>query len=259
MSTAGFPGAGGLELDDLVLRFGGHTVLDHVLLDVSPGTIHAMIGPNGAGKSTLFSVIAGEHSLNHGRVVLDGRDITRYSAHRRVQIGVARAFQVAHIFPNLAVVDNVVSAALAQQRHAHRLWPSSAMRTARDLAHAALDEIGLAALANVQARHLSQGDRKRLEIAVTLQLRPRVLLLDEPTAGMSPEETVATVELIRQVWRRSGLTVLLTEHDMNVVFGLAQRLTVLTEGRVLATGDPDKVSTRADVRDVYLGRGHEAE
>lgn len=259
MSTAGLKGAGALGLDGVVLRFGGHTVLDNVCLEVSAGTIHAMIGPNGAGKSTLFGVIAGEHSLNHGRVVLDGRDITHYSAHRRVRLGVARAFQVAHIFPNLPVVENVVSAALAQQRYAHRIWPSSAMRTARDLAHAALDEIGLAALANSQARHLSQGDRKRLEIAVTLQLRPKVLLLDEPTAGMSPEETVATVELIRQVWHRSGLTVLLTEHDMSVVFGLAQRLTVLTAGHVLATGEPDDISARADVRDVYLGRDDGAE
>ncbi|MGH7690829.1 MAG: ABC transporter ATP-binding protein [Gemmatimonadaceae bacterium] len=228
-------------------------MLDDVSLEVSPGTIHAVIGPNGAGKSTLFGVIAGERPLHHGRVVLDGRDITHLSASRRVRIGVARAFQVAHIFPDLTVLENVVSAVLAARRHAHRIWPSPALGAARDLAHATLGETGLASLAGVKALALSQGDRKRLEIAITLQLRPRVLLLDEPTAGMSPEETVATVALVRELWHRSGFTVLLTEHDMSVVFGLAQRLTVLAAGRILATGDPKAVGARADVREVYLG------
>jgi branched-chain amino acid transport system ATP-binding protein len=247
--------AGGLELVGVVKRFGGHTVLDDVTLSVAAGTIHAVIGPNGAGKSTLFGVIAGETPVERGRILLDGRTITRFSASHRVRIGVARAFQVAHIFPGLTVLDNVVSAALASSRHAHRVWPSRAMGKAREQAHAALEETGLAGLARARAQGLSQGDRKRLEIAVTLQLDPKVLLLDEPTAGMSPEETAATVELVRDLWRRSGLTVLLTEHDMNVVFGLAQQLTVLAAGQVLVTGDPAEVRERSDVRDVYLGHG----
>ncbi|TAM86693.1 MAG: ATP-binding cassette domain-containing protein, partial [Jatrophihabitans sp.] len=207
---------GGLQLTGVVKRFGAHVVLDGVDLQVEQGTIHAVIGPNGAGKSTLFGVIAGEHRPDHGRVSIDGRAITRLGPSRRVRLGVARAFQVAHVFPSLTVLDNVVSAALTTGRHAHRIWPSAAMRHAREQARATLEETGLTRLSGVRAHELSQGDRKRLEIAVTLQLRPRVLLLDEPTAGMSPEETAETVALVHDLWARSGLTVLLTEHDMSV-------------------------------------------
>ena len=250
--------AASLELTGITQRFGGNTALDDVDLRVEPGSVHAVIGPNGAGKSTLFSVIAGDYFPDRGRIALGDRTISRMSPSRRVRLGIARAFQVAHVFPSMSVRDNVASAALTMARAAHRIWPSPAMREARDRAMATLHETGLEHVADVPAHDLSQGDRKRLEIAVTLQLQPKILLLDEPTAGMSPEETAATVLLVKELWRRSGLTVLLTEHDMSVVFGLAQRLTVLAAGRVLVTGDPAEVRERDDVREVYMGRDDDA-
>lgn len=255
--TAAAAGAA-LELTGITQRFGGHTALDDVSLKVESGSVHAVIGPNGAGKSTLFSVIAGGYLPDRGRITLGGRAISRLSPSHRVRLGIARAFQVAHVFPSMSVRDNVASAALTMEHAGHRIWPSPAMRQARERATQTLAMTGLAKLADVPAHDLSQGDRKRLEIAVTLQLQPKVLLLDEPTAGMSPEETAATVDLVRELWERSRLTVLLTEHDMSVVFGLAQRLTVLAAGRVLVTGEPDEVRGRDDVREVYMGRDDDA-
>lgn len=248
----------GLHLVKVSKRFGGHLVLDDVDLDVATGSIHAVIGPNGAGKSTLFGVVAGEHTPERGTVSLNGRDITRVHASRRVGLGVARAFQVAHVFPSLTVRENVTAAMLASRGAAHTFWSARPIRQARRDATAALEQMNLDHLAELPARDLSQGDRKRLEIAMTLELGPSLLLLDEPTAGMSPEETQATVSLIKELWSRTGLTVLLTEHDMSVVFGLAQRLTVLTAGRVLVTGHPNEVRLRDDVREIYLGSDDDA-
>ena len=245
--------AANLQMVNVTKRFGGQVVLDEVSLDVPAGSIHAVIGPNGAGKSTLFGVIAGEHSPERGTVRLHDRDITGTSPNRRVRLGIARAFQVANIFPDLTVGENVTSAVLAHQRTARNFWAATPLRRARARALDSLEQMKLEKLADHRALDLSQGDRKRLEIAMTLELQPSILLLDEPTAGMSPEETSSTVALIKDLWTRTGLTVLLTEHDMNVVFGLAQQLTVLNAGRVLATGEPDQVRRRDDVRQIYLG------
>lgn len=245
-----------LELTGVTLRFGGHLVLDDIDLLVEAGSIHAVIGPNGAGKSTLFGVIAGEHSPQRGTVRMGERDLNRAAGYRRVGMGVARAFQVAHVFPDFTVRENVAAAIVAARRGGLNFFSGAPMRRARDAAERALEDLGMRSLAGRKARELSQGDRKRLEIAMSLELEPTVLLLDEPTAGMSPEETAGTVTLIQELWQRTGLTVLLTEHDMTVVFGLAQQLTVLNAGRILATGDPADVRLREDVREVYLGRGH---
>ncbi|HSF26753.1 MAG TPA: ABC transporter ATP-binding protein [Actinomycetes bacterium] len=247
-----------LELAGVTKSFGGNLVLDDVTLTIAPGQVHAVIGPNGAGKSTLFGVIAGEHVPERGRVALDGRDITRVPAHRRVGLGVARAFQVAHVFPELTVRENVTSAVIAASGASGTFWRRRPLRVAQPIVDAALDQMRLQDLSERLARELSQGDRKRLEIAMALELRPGLLMLDEPTAGMSPEETAATVALVRELWERTGLTVLLTEHDMQVVFDLAQQLTVLNLGAVLATGEPSEVRAREDVMDVYLGRSHGA-
>jgi branched-chain amino acid transport system ATP-binding protein len=238
--------------------FGGNLVLDDISLTVAAGQIHAVIGPNGAGKSTLFGVIAGEHVPERGRVSLGGRDITRVPPHRRVKLGVARAFQVAHVFPDLTVRENVSSAVIAAAGTAHTFWRRGPLRAAEQAVGAALEQMRLQDLSEQRARELSQGDRKRLEIAMALELRPSLLLLDEPTAGMSPEETASTVALVHELWARTGLTVLLTEHDMQVVFDLAQQLTVLNTGFVLATGEPEEVRAREDVMEVYLGRGRDA-
>ena len=245
--TAGIAIEGGLK------SFGGTTALDGVDLEVQAGEVHAVIGPNGAGKSTLFAALAGEFALDSGHVRLDGRDITRYSAPRRVRLGIGRAFQVASIFPALTVAENVAAGVLSARRGTAVFWSSRGLRRSRQEVDRLLESMRLSKLADRPARDLAQGDRKRLEIAVVLALRPSVLLLDEPTAGMSPEETDATVQLVRELWTEHGLTVLLTEHDMDVVFGLAQRLTVLHRGHVLCTGHPDEIRGRADVAEVYLG------
>ena len=242
-----------VEVRNVVKRFAGNTALDDVELAVPTGQVHAVIGPNGAGKSTLFGVIAGEHRPDRGSVHVAGRDVTSMSAHRRVKAGVARAFQVARVFSEMTVEENVTAAVVAAHDTSRVFWSGRGLRRARQPVADALEQMGLADLRERQARALSQGDRKRLEIAMALVLEPKLLLLDEPTAGMSPEETAATLELVRELWTRTGLTVLLTEHDMQVVFGLAQQLTVLNRGHVLCTGDPGVVRERDDVKEIYLG------
>jgi branched-chain amino acid transport system ATP-binding protein len=242
-----------VEVRNVVKRFAGNIALDGVELSVPAGQVHAVIGPNGAGKSTLFGVIAGEHRPDRGTVCVAGRDVTSMSAHRRVKAGVARAFQVARVFPEMTVEENVTIAVVAMHNTSRVFWSGHGLRRARRPVAEALDEMRLGDLRSRQARALSQGDRKRLEIAMALVLKPKLLLLDEPTAGMSPDETAATVKLVQELWTRTGLTVLLTEHDMHVVFDLAQQLTVLNRGSVLCAGDPEIVRERDDVREIYLG------
>lgn len=243
-----------LQLVGITKRYGAHVVLDDVDLEVPAGQLRAVIGPNGAGKSTLFGVISGEHAADVGRVLIAGEDVTTLSAHRRVRRGVARAFQVARVFPRLNVRDNVLAAVLARRRQAATFWrPVGSLGLRREI-DALLELTALGGLADRLAGALPQGDRKRLEITMALALQARLLLLDEPTAGMSPEETAATVQLVDRLWRQGNLTVVLTEHDMNVVFKLAQAITVLHRGAVVCTGAPEAVRQRADVREIYLGQ-----
>jgi len=247
------PAPTAVEVRHVVKRFGGNIALDDVELTVTAGQVHAVIGPNGAGKSTLFATIAGEHRPDRGTVHVAGRDVTRLSAHRRVKAGVARAFQVARVFGEMTVEENVTVAVVAAHNTSRVFWRAAGLRRAHEPVIAALEQMGLADLRSRQAQALSQGDRKRLEIAMALVLEPKILLLDEPTAGMSPEETASTVALVHDLWASTELTVLLTEHDMQVVFDLAQQLTVLDRGHVLCTGDPATIRERQDVKDIYLG------
>lgn len=244
-----------VELRGVTKSFGGNKAVADVNLTLRAGELHAVIGPNGAGKSTLFGAIAGELPLDSGSVLLDGRDVTKVGAAKRVHLGIGRAFQVARLFPTLSVVDNVTAALVARHRRSHVFWSTREVRSARSEATRLLDELRLGALGDRLAGSLSQGDRKRLEIAVVLALDPQVLLLDEPTAGMSPEETEATVALIGDLRTERELSVLITEHDMDVVFGLAERVTVMFRGTVLFTGSPTEVRAREDVAEVYLGGG----
>ena len=246
--------SGGLELAHVTFGYTGNLALNDVSLTVPEGELRAVIGPNGAGKSTLFGVISGEHRPRSGSVRLGGRDITRLGSHGRTRLGIARAFQVARIFQGLTVRDNVRVAVNAAARHDQVFWRGGRGRAVEEKVDAMLAEMRLDDLAGRPSRALSQGDKKRLEIAMALALDARLLLLDEPTAGMSPEETDATVALVHQLWSRGGLTVVLTEHDMGVVFGLAQAITVLIRGTVLCTGTADEIQARADVREAYLGR-----
>lgn len=243
-----------LEVENLVRQFGALRALDGVSFSVLQGERRAMIGPNGAGKTTLFNCIGGEIVPTSGRVLLHGRDITRLSPHLIASAGLARTFQRNNLFLGLTVFDNV---SLATQRRAQitrHLFSSlgrfGAVNVATD---AILEQVGLAEKRGVLAKNLSYGEQRQLEIAVALASEPSVLLLDEPSAGMSQAETNRMVELITSLPR--DLTIVIIEHDMDVVFALADRITVLHYGRILAEGTPTEVKENPVVQDVYLGAG----
>ncbi len=242
-----------LSLVGLTKSYGRNVVVKNVNLSVSPSTIAAVIGPNGAGKSTLFSMVAGQIRPDSGQVVLAGEDITSLTPHARARLGISRVFQVAHLFGSRTAADNIRTALLVARRRSGVFW-----RRARQAADAAevtalLEQVGLADQADRVAGQLSQGDRKKLEIAMCLALSPKLLLLDEPTAGVPPEESQVIAALIRRVQRESGCSVLITEHDMKVVFGVAEHVTVLAHGAIICAGTPDEVRADPQVKAVYLG------
>jgi branched-chain amino acid transport system ATP-binding protein len=221
-------------------------------LQVRQGDRHAIIGPNGAGKSTLFDLITGRLKPNSGRVVFDGRDITGKPAHTIARSGIGRAFQITSIFPRLTVRQNLQYAMLANRGDTRRPlgW---ADRIYREDALELLDAVGLGAFADLPAGQLSHGDQRAIEIAISLALGSKLVLLDEPTAGMSPYETEKAMELVRRLATERGLTLLFCEHDMQVVFGTARTVTVMHLGRVLTEGTPDEVRGDPEVQRVYLG------
>jgi len=243
-----------LAIDRLTRRFGGVVALRDVSLSVEDGERHAMIGPNGAGKTTLFNVVSGELAPTSGRVLLGGHPITGLSPNRIARLGLARTFQRNNLLFNLTALENV---RLAVQAHtaATRRWltPASRLRELEDEAYTLLARMDLADRAGVAARALSYGEQRELEVALALAGRPRVLLLDEPTSGMSPAETARMALLLGRLGRDQTLVVI--EHDMDVVFALADRITVLHLGEVLAAGPPAMVRSDPRVQDVYLGAG----
>lgn len=242
-----------LLADSVTKSFSGFVALNQATLAVPRGTITALIGPNGAGKSTLFAIMAGSVRPTRGRVLFDGIDVTRVPAWKRARMGMSRAFQVARFFRTFTVAENIRGAVLAQRGESWEFYRSESSKQVTSDVDASLEVAGLAHLRDVRAAHLSQGDRKRLELTMATAMRPKLLLLDEPTAGMSPAETTATIDLIRWLWREQQCTVLLTEHDMAVVFDLAERITVLNLGEVIAEGTPDEISRDQRVIDAYLG------
>ena len=241
-----------LQASGLVKNFGGFHAVDGVDLSVEDGAIHALIGPNGAGKTTLFYLLAGFIRPSAGRIAFAGRDITGQPPNRIARAGIVCAFQITHVFPRMSVLDCVTCAVIARTRSAGRFW-SGVGRAPRDEAMALLDTVGLADIAEQRAGTLSHGDQRVLEVALALATAPRVLLLDEPTAGMSPLETERTVALVRRLARERSLTVLLVEHDVNVVFSVSDTVTVLHQGRVLTEGPPATVRADPEVISVYLG------
>lgn len=241
-----------LEVDRVTKAFDGFVAVREVSLTVERGTIAAVIGPNGAGKTTLFNLITGHLPVNGGRILLRGRDITGLRAHQIARLGVSRSFQRINVFPRLTAFANIQAAVVAHRgRGLDFLTPVDALL--RDETEAVLASVGLTAMAPEVAGRLSYGDQKRLELGIALASDPQLLLLDEPTAGMSPAETRATIQLIERIAGRRGLTLLFTEHDMNVVFAIAQRITVLHQGEVIASGPPAAVREDPRVRSVYLG------
>jgi branched-chain amino acid transport system ATP-binding protein len=241
-----------LEVRGLSKSFSGFRAVTDVHLAVAEGEIAAVIGPNGAGKSTLFNLITGHLRPTAGQVFVDGRDVTGVAPYRICSMGLGRSFQRTNIFPKLSVRDNVQAALLAHRGQGPNFW-SSAGSLCRDEAEALLASIGLASQADAIAGTLSYGNQTQLELGIALASDPKILLLDEPTAGMSASETHETMALIGRIARERKLTLLFTEHDMAVVFSIARRIAVMHQGRLIAHGDPEAVRADAEVRRVYLG------
>lgn len=241
-----------LQTDGLVKRYGGLLVTDKVSLSIERGELHAVIGPNGAGKTTLINQLSGELAPNEGRVRFGDRDITALPIHQRARQGLVRSYQITSIFEDFTVLENATLAALAAREHGWRFWqPLLGNQNARTNAQQALALTGLGLRANVAAGELAYGERRQLELAMALSSQPSFLLLDEPMAGMSAQESSAVIELLKSLKRR--YTILLVEHDMDAVFALADRISVLVYGRVIFTGTPEEVREHPEVRAVYLG------
>jgi branched-chain amino acid transport system ATP-binding protein len=243
-----------LEIRNLTKRFGGVLASDGISFAVPAGELHAVIGPNGAGKTTLIGELAGETRPDAGQIFFAGRDITNWPAWRRSALGLARSFQITSLFQDFTVLDNVALAVQAHAGHSFRFWqPARRVTKLRHPARAALARVGLERREGELCASLSHGEHRQLELAMALATRPRMLLLDEPLAGMGPEESARMVALLSEL--KQEQTILLIEHDMDAVFRLADRITVLVDGRVIASGLPEEIRADAAVRAAYLGAG----
>jgi branched-chain amino acid transport system ATP-binding protein len=242
-----------LEIRNLTKAFGGLKAIDNVSLTFPSGSLSAVIGPNGAGKSTFFNLISGAFPPDQGEVLLDGQDIAGLSRSERMHRGIGRAFQVASCFPTMTVKENLMAAVTAhigQWGNLTRRFPPPGVR---ERAEEVMELVGLTQVPNVEAAILSHGDQKLLDIAIALALEPKVLLLDEPTAGMGPDERWRMIERVRNLWERRQLTLIFIEHDMDIVFQIANTIRVLCYGRVLAEGTPDEIRNNKAVIEAYLG------
>ena len=246
-----------LQIEDLSKRFGGVIASDRITLDVPAGELHAIIGPNGAGKTTLIGELTGEVEPDAGTIRFAGLDITRLPTYRRSGLGLARSFQITSLFPDFTALGNVALAVQGHAGHSFRFWRDARRDPQlREPARAALARVGLADKADAIVSRLSHGEHRQLEIAMALATKPRMLLLDEPMAGMGPNESARMVKTLQELKRE--LTILLIEHDMEAVFALADRITVLVYGRVIASGAPEAIRADAQVRQAYLGENEQA-
>ena len=251
-----------MRLKGIEKSYGALKVLHGIDAEIPDGESFAIIGPNGAGKTTLFKVMTGEVPCNGGTVEFDGRDVTREPAYLRARAGMGRTFQVARVFIELTALENVVVAVEARRKNTGKgdapWYAVASSPTVIEEAGGLLAHLDLDAKRHIAASVLSHGDKKRLELAITLAGRPRILMLDEPTAGMSPSDRVGVVALIRRIRDDSRMTVVMTEHDMSVIFGLADRIMVMNQGARLALGTVDEIRASPVVRDVYLGKENAA-
>jgi branched-chain amino acid transport system ATP-binding protein len=241
-----------LKVDNLAKRFGGIVATDDLSLSVAPGELHAIIGPNGAGKTTLISQLSGQLTPDSGRIQFADSDITAMPMYRRSALGLARSFQITSLFLDLSVLDNVALAVQAHAGHSFHFWRDARKEPElREPARAALERAGLGTRADRPASLLSHGEHRQLELAMALAGSPRMLLLDEPMAGLGPEESARMVAMLRSL--KGEMTILLVEHDMEAVFALADCITVLVYGRAIASGAPAEIRANAAVREAYLG------
>jgi branched-chain amino acid transport system ATP-binding protein len=244
-----------LRVENLVRRFGGIVATDNLSLEVTHGELHAIIGPNGAGKTTLISQLTGQLRPSAGSIRFAGQDITHLPAWRRSKLGLARSFQITSLLPDFTAADNVALAAQARDGHSFRFWGNARKeKQLREAARSALARVGLEKRADVVVSRLSHGEQRELELAVALATRPQLLLLDEPMAGLGATESARMVKLLADL--RSEVTIILVEHDMNAVFALADRITVLVYGRVIASDLPAAIRGNEDVKRAYLGDQH---
>jgi branched-chain amino acid transport system ATP-binding protein len=243
-----------LSIEKLSKSFEGSQVFNDVGFALAEGELSSIIGPNGAGKTTLFNLITGYHVPDGGKIMFQGKNIAGKEPYEIVRLGIARAFQRTNIFPRMSVLDNVVTTIIsAQRRSLNLVRPFSTMKRVHARAYELLDSVGLADMADRQSGTLAHGNQKRLDIAVALALEPKLLLLDEPTAGMSPEERWQTVELVQRLWETLKVTMLFIEHDMDIVFGISQKVRVLCYKTLLAEGTPQEISANQQVIEAYLG------
>jgi branched-chain amino acid transport system ATP-binding protein len=248
-----------LQVQNVNKRFGGLKALDDVNLTVARGSVHAIIGPNGAGKSTLLNCFVGRLTPDTGTVMFDGMSLLGLKPHEINQSGVSRVFQTPEIFEDLTVLENVMIPGLARRDGAFRLngWrPMAREAEVRDHALHTLKDVGMAEKARMEAGALSRGDKRRLEMAMCLIQDPKLLLLDEPTAGMSRADTNATIDLLKRLSSERGITKVVIEHDMHVVFSLADRISVLAQGHVIAEDEPTRIKGNPKVQEAYLGGAH---
>jgi branched-chain amino acid transport system ATP-binding protein len=244
-----------LCVENLVRRFGGIVATDNLSLSVTRGELHAIIGPNGAGKTTLISQLTGQLFPDSGTIGFAGRDITRLPTYRRSALGLARSFQITSLLPDLTASDNVALAAQAHDGHSFYFWGNARKEShLRDAARSALSRVGLAHRADVVVSKLSHGEQRELELAVALATKPQLLLLDEPMAGLGITESARMVKLLQEL--RREVTIVLVEHDMEAVFALADRITVLVYGRVIASDTPAAIRSNEEVKRAYLGDQH---
>jgi branched-chain amino acid transport system ATP-binding protein len=243
-----------LQIDGLYKTFGGLTATDNLTLDVRAGEVHALIGPNGAGKTTVINQLTGELKPNGGRILLDGKDIVGLPVHARVHLGLGRTFQIVQMMGSYTALDHVALAVQAHHGHSfHFFRAARADRRLIDPAYALLERLGLHKRADEPVASLSHGERKQLELAIALALEPRLLLLDEPMAGLGPAESAQMIEILRGL--KGSFALLLVEHDMEAVFTLADRISVLVGGRAIATGTAAEIQADPAVRVAYLGEG----
>jgi branched-chain amino acid transport system ATP-binding protein len=243
-----------LLLENLSKNFGKVYAIKNVNLSVQENELLAIIGPNGAGKSTLFNLITGKISPSYGEIFFEGEKISGLPTHKIIKKGINKSFQVVTIFPDMTVFSNVRIGVLSHQHEDMNLFKAvDRLDTVTTEVNRILESIRLLDKANIVAHALSHGDQKCLEIGMALATRPKLLLLDEPTAGMSPEETEYTVELIKKIWEKKGVTIIFTEHDLKVVFSIASRIVVLQIGEIIGDGTPDEIKQNTKVREAYLG------
>ncbi len=241
-----------LRVEGLNKSFGGVVATHNLDFEVEPGEIHAVIGPNGAGKTTFVAQLSGMLKPDSGRIVFDGKDVTQLSAPARSHAGLARSFQITSVFRNFTALQNVALSIQAHSGHSFRMWkPAATDAELNDPAREILEQVGLGARSDILAANLAHGEQRQLEIAMALATRPRMLLLDEPTAGMGPEDTQRITRFLADL--KGTYSMLLIEHDMDTVFALADRITVLVYGRAIATGTPEAIRANDEVRAAYLG------